>query len=118
MKKLWSAYFSVISAVFAAGLICAGLPAFARNAAFAAAGAFAAWWSAYFIKLAYRRESNALFIRSGIFFVREHSVPLDRITAATRVSLRLSARKRLPLFSVLRTAGARFVIFTDFSTEC
>ena len=118
MKKLWSAYFSVISAVFAAGLICAGLPAFPRNAAFAAGGAFAAWWSAYFIKLAYRRENNELFIRSGIFFVREHSVPLDRLTAATCVSLRLSARKKLPLYSVLRTAGARFVIFADFSTNC
>lgn len=144
MKKAWGAFWAgVMGALLLAGapfIIAAFFPperqsapempelaaqAFSATAAFAvrallAAGAalFIIWWTAYFIRLSYRCENGALFIRCGVFFVRERAVPLREITALTRVSLRFSGRHSLPLLCVVRTAGGNFVIFAEFSTKC
>lgn len=97
----------------------AAFAAFAVRALLAAGAAlFIIWWTAYFIRLSYRCENGALFIRCGVFFVRERAVPLREITALTRVSLRFSGRHSLPLLCVVRTAGGSFVIFAEFSTKC
>lgn len=139
MKKAWGAFWAGIAAALllaAAPFIAAALfaperpaapamPEFAAPAVFAVralcaavAALFIIWWTAYFIRLSYRCENGALFIRCGVFFVRERAVPLGGITALTRVSLRFSGRHSLPLLCVVRTAGGSFVIFAEFSTEC
>lgn len=142
MKKTWGAF----RAGAAAALLLAGAPfiiaaffpperpsapampelaaqAFSAAAVFsvralliASAALFIIWWTAYFIRLSYRCEGGALYIRRGVFFVRERTVPLCEITALTRVSLRFS--ERLPLFCVVKTAGGQTVIFAEFSTKC
>lgn len=130
MKKTWGAF----RAGAAAALLLAGapfiiaaffpperpsapaMPELAAQAFSAAAALFIIWWTAYFIRLSYRCEGGALYIRRGVFFVRERTVPLCEITALTRVSLRFS--ERLPLFCVVKTAGGQTVIFAEFSTKC
>lgn len=118
MKKAWSAYAAGLAAALALGVWAAVLGAWAAVCALAGAGLFAAWWTAYFLRLGYACENGALFIRSGIFFVRQHAVPLDEINALTRVVLHITGRLSLPLLCVVRTAGGRFVIFAEFSTGC
>lgn len=126
MKKVWGGYFAgaavlltvciiiVISARQAEG-------ALARTALGAAAFAVSligAWWTAFYIGLDYRLDNKRIIIRKGIVFRKVITIPESAILAQTQISLRLTRKRSICLFTTICTAGSRIVIFAAFSTVC
>lgn len=76
------------------------------------------WWTALFAKLNYELKNKSVIIQSGILFRRLTAIPQSAILAQTTFYIRLTKKYRAPLFTILHTAGSRFVIFAEFSTNC
>lgn len=124
MKKIWFSYFAGAAALLAAAVLAGVFSRLAggvfSNALLAAAFAaiiVAVWWTVYFAKIYYRLDNAHIIIQSGIAFQRSYTIPKAAILAETTFYLRLSRKNCIALFTVLHTAGKRFVIFAEFSTN-
>lgn len=116
MKKSWAAYWTadILAAAAAALLFSFGL--FIRTAGIIAA-VFLLWWTAYFFQLNYSTDNDEISIQSGIVFRKKIHIPRVNILWTTRVSFCVGNRLRIPLFTLIRTAGGKTVIFCDYLTD-
>lgn len=117
MKKSWAAYWTAdfLAAAAAALLFSFGL--FIRAAGILAAAVFLLWWTVYFFRLDYSLDNNEIIIQSGIIFRKKIHIPRVNILWTTRASFCVGKRLRIPLFTLIRTAGGKAVIFCDYLTE-
>lgn len=117
MKKSWGVFWLVTLGGTAAVLLLWRATLWLGAAGAAVFGIFLVWWGLYYRRLQYKSENNELIIQSGIVFRKEYHIPRVNILWVTRIGLWLGTDRRAALCTVIRTAGGKAVIFSDYSTE-
>lgn len=117
MKKSRGVFWLVALGGAAAVLLLWSAALWLGAAGTAVFGIFLVWWILYYHSLKYNLENNELIIQSGIVFRKEYHIPRVNILWVTRIGLWVGTGRRAALCTIIRTAGGKVVIFSDYSTE-